>query len=654
LDIKSHSVCTGWLFIFHEVQNPPFGFYICTMRIILFLSCLACLPFAIQAQTLPTKELDSIVVKDMRWEVFLDDEKNLLKDSIFAGSFPTLAGVLEREGDFFIKNYGPSGLSTVSARGADASHTLLVWNGINLQNSMNGVTDFSLIDPMQFSSVGMHSRGSSSLFGTAAIGGVIFLNNESVKKKGWSGQGNITAGSFGMAGSQGKLQWKGERYGSDFSFAYLQARNDFPIPGGSQRRTNAGQQLLNLHQNNYFQLSETEKLSTHFWYQQAEREIPSTVFASHFEDLQKDKAIRMAATYKKIHQSGISTIRTAWLQEYNYFDNNLISPSDNLVKSFIAEAEHMHAFGPKARLNLGANFTHNQAISSNYENNVNRNQIALFSQLQQTWNPNWETLASLRGTHITDLQITNISGEIVQYWKPGEHTSFGLSMSRNFKAPTFNDLYWPASGNTNLLPEEGYNFEASSLLHYKIGSWQVHQEVDLFSNHIQNWIQWIPAPPNGLFRPVNHKYVWSRGLAIDWSAEKRWDKWQLETGWQYNYTKSTVEKTSDGNREKLGKQLIYVPAHTGRIHLQLKYGRFGFSYFQNLTGQRYTDPLNQQEADAFTTGDFSLTYSHILGKQKDSLHLTISINNIWNAEYEVVAFYPMPPRAFRIQAGYRF
>lgn len=616
-----------------------------TATIIAFLCTVPAL-----AQLPIVQNLDSIVVKDERWDVFMRKENKLLADSNRYHSFPTLAGILEQKGDFFVKNYGPSGLSTVSARGADASHTLLVWNGINLQNTMNGVTDFSLVDPFQFSSVHLHSKGSSSLFGTAAIGGVVFLRNELSSEKGWSGKGNLTAGSFGMVGSQGKIQWYGKQHGSDISYSYLGAKNNFPLPDGDKRRANAGQQLLNVQQNNYFQLSPSEKLSTHFWYQQAEREIPATLFASHFQDLQKDKAIRLAASYKKVHRRGISTIRSAWLQEYNYFDNSLILPSDNLVKSFITEIEHQRLIGTTDRLNIGANFTYNQAISSNYENTVQRNQFSLFSQYQKNWNQDWESLLSIRGTHISDLNLTNFSAEAGQYWNPGTKTYFGLSISRNFKVPTFNDLYWPGAGNTALQPEEGYNLAMSNGIQYKIGSWQVNQEIELFSNHIQNWIQWIPLPPSGLFKPVNHKYVWSRGAALDWTIEKSWNKWQVKTGWQYNFTKSTVEKTSDGNTEKLGKQLIYVPAHTGKLHLAISVQQWSFTYFHNLTGIRYADPLNQSEVDGFTTGDVTLGYRFRVGRE-NTLDVTLNVNNLWNTQYEVVAFYPMPGRAFRLQAG---
>jgi hypothetical protein len=79
----------------------------------------------------------------------------------------------------FFKQYGVSGSSTVSKRGADATQTQVVWNGLPINHPMLGMTDFNGISSFAFSEIFMIEGGNSALFGSGSVGGTIFLNNQS-------------------------------------------------------------------------------------------------------------------------------------------------------------------------------------------------------------------------------------------------------------------------------------------------------------------------------------------------------------------------------------------------------------------------------------------------------------------------------------------
>jgi vitamin B12 transporter len=66
------------------------------------------------------------------------------------------------------------------------------------------------------------------------------------------------------------------------------------------------------------------------------------------------------------------------------------------------------------------------------------------------------------------------------------HGSYGST----FKAPSFNDLYWPAAGNPLLQPEKGHSKELA--LVYKSGIGPV--KLTRFDNRIDNLIAWAAAP----------------------------------------------------------------------------------------------------------------------------------------------------------------
>ena len=79
----------------------------------------------------------------------------------------------------FFKQYGVSGSSTVSKRGADATQTQVVWNGLPINHPMLGMTDFNGISSFAFSEIFIIEGGNSALFGSGSVGGTIFLNNQS-------------------------------------------------------------------------------------------------------------------------------------------------------------------------------------------------------------------------------------------------------------------------------------------------------------------------------------------------------------------------------------------------------------------------------------------------------------------------------------------
>ncbi|BBJ00444.1 outer membrane receptor protein [Ferrigenium kumadai] len=66
------------------------------------------------------------------------------------------------------------------------------------------------------------------------------------------------------------------------------------------------------------------------------------------------------------------------------------------------------------------------------------------------------------------------------------------SYSTAFKAPTFNELYFPAFGNPALRPERARSAEAG--LHYSVGSQQV--DVVYFDNHVRDLVVYAPTPVN--------------------------------------------------------------------------------------------------------------------------------------------------------------
>src|SRR5690606_22370891 len=80
------------------------------------------------------KTLEAVSIQGIRPERFMSGQKNLNIDSVsfHQNSNQTLGEFLLTQTPIIVKNYGAGQLASVSFRGTSASHTAVLWNGINI------------------------------------------------------------------------------------------------------------------------------------------------------------------------------------------------------------------------------------------------------------------------------------------------------------------------------------------------------------------------------------------------------------------------------------------------------------------------------------------------------------------------------------------
>jgi vitamin B12 transporter len=99
------------------------------------------------------------------------------------------------------------GLTQVRLRGAEANHTLVLLDGVELSDPVTGETDFGLLTALPIGRIEVLRGEGSSVYGSDAIGGVVLLT--SAQGAGWTGFAE--GGSFGTG--QGAVGWSGDHLG---------------------------------------------------------------------------------------------------------------------------------------------------------------------------------------------------------------------------------------------------------------------------------------------------------------------------------------------------------------------------------------------------------------------------------------------------------
>jgi vitamin B12 transporter len=581
-----------------------------------------------------------------------------------------LSSLLEQNSNIYIKSYGLGSLSTTSFRGAGASQTSVLWNGFNLQSPMNGVLDLALVPVSLVDQVKVQFGGCGALWGSGSVSGSIHLDNQPVYNKGLTLRYGTEYGSFGNTSQIASLSLSKKKAIISVKGFFNEAKNNFVYTNTTQfekpktTQSNAALQQYGYMLDNYFKLTKRDQLSIRVWQQYSNREIPPTMLVNFSDAIQKDWFLRISSEWQHSRTSSTWNIRLAYFDEnliYRELSKNINSLNRSICQ--ISEAETKFLFLKILLMNVGINNTYSTAKVDAYQGQPYQNRTALFTSLKYLSKKNnlkingglrKEVITGSRYSKLFIVPLMPFAGMDLNLTKK---IILKSNVSRNYRLPTFNDLYWVPGGNIDLLPEQGWSEElglnfihknkecsgdSCSVKGGKLASLNISSTF--FNRNINNWIMWIPD--GNYWVPRNVLSVWSRGIENEANLSLNFNPFKVELGVRYDYVLSTNEKVPQGNESELKKQLIYVPLHKGGMKIGLGYKGYGIRYLHNYTGWVYTQADNKDFINAYWIGNVILSKTYFVKKM--SVNLLFKINNVWNKPYQVIAYRPMPGRNFEI------
>jgi iron complex outermembrane receptor protein len=572
----------------------------------------------------------------------------------------SLGELLDLQTAIYIKNYNLNGLNLVSIRGTNSSHTGIYWNGFQLNPPNIGQMDLSLIPSGIFNDISLLYGGNSSLFGSGNIGGSIHLNEEPEFTSHVKSGIGVFAGSFGEIGTTGRITISdGKWYGST-RFNFKQADNDFEYEnqyGEKVKFENASLDQFGIMQDFYRWLGKKSLIGISFWYQQNEKEIPASMISKPSDAWQYDQSLRGFISFKNYFNSGFVLIKSAWLHDFLHYLDPADWHEEKIDSKFetdkaITEIQFEKSLFSHSTLSAGTIFTYEQTRNINYvSKSAYQQQLGIYVLwLQKIPSIDWSFSLNMRQDFMKyyNAPLTPSFGLEGKVWK---FIHAKLSVSRNFRIPTFNDRFWVPGGNDDLQPEVSWNEEASLI--FKSSTDKKHLldfTITAFNSNVDNWIIWDPV--NGLWSPQNLQEVWSRGLESDLKLNLTWGKLKTLINGGYTWVRSTNEHKQHPNDQTYQKQLIYVPEHRVFANIKFLISGFMLGYNHAYTGQRYVTADNDELLNAFDVGEFSVSKKWM--KKGHSFLLSFLIANFWDEDYKAVQYYPMPGRNFRLSVNYQF
>jgi vitamin B12 transporter len=566
-----------------------------------------------------------------------------------------LSDLFVRQTPVIINTYGSGSLATMSLRGTSSNHTAFFWNGISISPPTTRLTDMALLPVIFFRNIEIQYGGASSVFGGGTIGGSVHLdNNFSFNDRKYLSF-DLSAGSYGDYSGNGVVMLSSDKWITSTSFFYHQARNDFKFRNTAEenhpveRQQNARNEGAGIVQQISRALKGSNFLTVDIWAQSTGRDIPSPLNYPGGAASQKDQSLRTMMSWKNIRPR--STIRStiAFFHDFlHYVENTDFYSVDSRITTdtWISQSEARKIISDRLSLNAGIDIRHETGRSGYYDGTKQQTQGACYLTLKYLIpDINWQSALIIRKGWTQDKTepFTPSLGLEGPLWKM---ISAKISISRNFRQPTFNERYWNPGGNPDLLPEVSWNEESSFIFKWlQAGSrWHPALVFTAYNSTIDNWIIWLPTDETfTLWQPQNIQKVWARGLELNGHLTIEAGRVKVDFDAGYTLSRSTNQANIDVS---FRKQLIYVPENIASASLSVTFIKSQVSYTHHYTDRRYVNSDNSQSLPPYNLGYVTLSHNFkVLG---NDLSLQLDILNVWNTDYQAIQYYPMPGRSYRV------
>jgi vitamin B12 transporter len=597
----------------------------------LFVFCFLFLCHYVVAQR-DTISLNEIKISDVQLKKFSNTQSlQNLNDSIIAKNQPSLTSLLNYNTVIYFKENGLGMVSSPSFRGTTAQQTAVIWNGININSQLLGQTDFNTITTRDFNSIVVRAGGGSAIYGSSAIGGSIHLNNEFDFKKAFSNELQLSYGSFTTFGANYRLIASNDKWSTQFSLSRNSSENDYEYLDTDKKNENGQFENSSYNLNVGYLLNTTNTLKIYSQLFDGERHFSGTLAApsrSKYFDFNTRNLVEWDGFYGAV----VSKVKLALLTEkYKYFeDRDQSFFTHGKAETFIAKHDLAYKVNSKINLNTIIDFTQTTGDGSDLLRKKRQITSGVLLMKQQLFE-NLEYELSLR------KEITNAYDSPLLYsfgvkYNANKNYNIKINASRNFRIPSFNDLYWEQGGNPDLQPENAYQYE----LGQEVVLNAIRFSATAFFNKIDNLINWQPDA-SGLWQPENTKKVNTYGLETNFTFDKEIGKHHLLFRSNYAYTVSENQET------KL--QLIYVPYHKFNSSLSYSFDRVTVFSQYLFNGTVFTSSDNFYKLKEYQLVNIGVTY-RFFGKEK--VNVGLQVLNLLNEKYQSVATRPLPGRNYAV------
>ncbi|MHB9040593.1 MAG: TonB-dependent receptor plug domain-containing protein [Melioribacteraceae bacterium] len=561
-----------------------------------------------------------------------------------------------------IEQGGPGKLSNVFIRGANSNHTLVVVDGITMNDasSPNNAFDFSSLNSNDIDRIEIVRGPQSTLYGSDAIAGIInIITKQGSDKPHYSfstygGSNNYYKGNLSALGTFGILRYaiNASRGGSDGVSASDSKFGNLEKDGNRNNSFTSRFDLV-MNQNTKFDLiykftkmetslDQSEKFGDdpNYTYNIEEQLFKAGFIASLFNNnWQQQLSVSLMKQFshsidlKDLMHPDLSSdsynkaqrVKLDWQNNLHFIENNLItfgieSETETARTSYYSTSEWgpFNSVFPEQSIRTTGIYLQDQINIAN----------SFFTTVGLRYDNN-QRFGNVTTFRIAPAFLINSTG-----------TKLRMSYGSGFKAPSLFYLFDPAFGNPNLQPEKSNGWDLGIDQSFESG--QYNFGITYFNLVLDNMFGF-----DSNFRTVNIAKASSRGIEFTASIINVRD-FSLSANYTFTETKDDYELSPDYN-----KPLLRRPKQQANFDINYRVNdKTSFNFQLHYVGKRDDKDFSTFPASRVSIPDYTLVNIASSYKLFDYLELTARIENLFNKQYEEALYYGTLGRSF--YAGVKF
>jgi len=598
-------------------------------------------PLATAATATDARDLDTVLVTANRSESTLGDtivpaqvidraeiERTQARDVI-----ELLRG---RAGIQITSQGGPGKLSSVFMRGSESDHVLVLVDGVRIGSVTAGMAAFQDIPVDQIERIEIVRGPRSSLYGSEAIGGVIQIftrrNTGAISPHARIGVGShdLREASAGIGGRAGR-GW----FGVDAAFQrtdgidacrgsgtlFQGCFTDEPDRDGYRNRS------LNLRGG--VELAEGLTLEGNALHADAFNEYDGS-YGNEAENVQQvaggkltyapSEVVRLTAQAGRSYDKSMSYQRdaaTGTRSDLGHLD----------TRRDTASLQADFGLAPTQAFSLGFDWQSDNVDSRTAYAVTQRDNYATFAEYQGRF-----------GAH--RLQASARYDDNEQFGGHGTGSlgwgmdldrgfRFNASVGTGFKAPTFNDLYYPGSESPDLKPERSKSANVGLAQYADNWNWS----INVFESRIDDLIVFVYPPPDYIGTGMNIEQARIRGAELTFSTTL--------AGFDLSTELSHVDPRDRSDSANHGNLLARRARNSGRLDIDRSFGDFRVGTTLRGSGSRFDNPTNTVRVAGHGTLDLRAAWAF-----NPDWTLEARATNVLDKDYETIAWYYQPGREY--------
>jgi vitamin B12 transporter len=564
----------------------------------------------------------SAPAEDTLADITVIDEKAIARSG--AGSLPDL---LARQPGVEIARYGGSGaVASLFLRGTNSGHVLVLIDGVRTASLSTGSSSLETIPLADIEHIEILRGAASMLYGANALGGVVQIFTKKASAKPLSLAADTACGTYhacngnvSASGSQGPFRWAigaGTEYSRGFN-AITNPDNYSYNPDRDGYRNDHQRASLE------FAPNDDHRVTFSFLRDAMDAQID----ASPTDD------DRTRTQFTQARLAGADRLngfwQTRWQLSEMHNDSQTQSGGDTYLYRTIERQYFWQNEFNLARWITGSSFLlalerDEQQLDSTTEYNADTRNTHSFTGSYR-WQYDKHSL-QLSGRYDHSSQYGGQTNGGLNYGYrivPGWQLTVGAATA--FKAPTFNDLYFPGYSNPDLAPEKGRSIEGGLRHTVNWGALRGEWSATVWENRVRDLIVFT-CHDTGVCRPENIDRAQLRGVTLAGNFNF------------YDFgVASSIDRQSPKNKET-GAWLPRRAQTYGSITVSKTIGTV-YSAVNIVAGsKRYDDAANTVRLGGYGVVNLVVEWSPPVS---DVAALTwfAHLNNVFNKDYQLAADY---------------